>query len=124
MVHHTKRMRTPMSKTTNQQRSLEACLAAQADFDALLAYLQQMSGDHFGANPDAILWTATEELNRHNAAFRQVTGFRLFLLTNALAPGGLDPLPDRIGARFKLLRQVFGRAASSHKLNHPAAEFR
>ena len=62
-----------MTKPTNQQRSLEAFIAAKAHFDALLADLQQMSEDHFGASPDAVLWTATEELKRRNALLRQIT---------------------------------------------------
>lgn len=40
----------------NQQRSLNAFLAKKAEFDALLAELQQASADHFGADPDAVLW--------------------------------------------------------------------
>ena len=62
-----------MTKPTNQQRSLEAFIAEKATFDALLADLQQMSADHFGADPDAILWVDTEELKRRNALLRQVT---------------------------------------------------
>jgi regulator of protease activity HflC (stomatin/prohibitin superfamily) len=40
----------------NQRRSLEAFLAAKAEFDALVAELQAMSADHFGADPKAVLW--------------------------------------------------------------------
>lgn len=32
-----------------------------------------MSDDHFGANPDAILWIEAEELKRRNALLRQIT---------------------------------------------------
>ena len=46
-----------MSKReANQQRSLNAFLAKKAEFDALLAELQQASDDHFGADPEAVLW--------------------------------------------------------------------
>jgi hypothetical protein len=55
----------------NQQRSLEAFLAAKAEFDALIAELQQASADHFGADPEAVLWAeaawladATEKLKQ------------------------------------------------------------
>jgi hypothetical protein len=55
----------------NQQRSLEAFLAAKAEFDALVAELQQASADHFGADPEAVLWVeaawladATEKLKQ------------------------------------------------------------
>ena len=40
----------------NQQQSLEAFLAQKARFDAMVAELQQMSADHFGADPDSVLW--------------------------------------------------------------------
>ncbi len=40
----------------NQQRSLTAFLARKAEFDALLAELQQASADHFNADPEAALW--------------------------------------------------------------------
>lgn len=43
-------------REANQQRSLEAFLANKAEFDALLAELQQGSDDHFGADPKAVLW--------------------------------------------------------------------
>ncbi|WP_291830403.1 hypothetical protein [Bosea sp. (in: a-proteobacteria)] len=43
-------------RESNQQRSLEAFLAKKAEFDALLAELQQASEDHFGADPEAVLW--------------------------------------------------------------------
>ena len=40
----------------NQQRSLDAFMARKAQFDAVLAELQQASEDHFGADPDAAVW--------------------------------------------------------------------
>ena len=43
-------------RDTNQQRSLAAFLAKKAEFDALLVELQQASADHFGADPEAVLW--------------------------------------------------------------------
>jgi hypothetical protein len=58
MVRQTMRMtETAMSKReANQQRSLDAFLAKKAEFDALLAELQQASDDHFGVDPEAVLW--------------------------------------------------------------------
>ncbi len=46
-------------REANQQRSLEAFLAKKAEFDALLTELQQASDDHFGADPEAVLWGET-----------------------------------------------------------------
>ena len=43
----------------NQQRSLAAFLAKKAEFDALLAELQEASDDNFGADPEAVLWGET-----------------------------------------------------------------
>ena len=40
----------------NQQKSLEAFPKHKAEFDALLAELQQASADHFGADPETVLW--------------------------------------------------------------------
>jgi hypothetical protein len=40
----------------NRQRSLEAFVAAKAAFDALVAELVAMSADHFGTDPEAVLW--------------------------------------------------------------------
>jgi hypothetical protein len=40
----------------NQERSLAAFLKHKAEFDALLAELQQASDEHFGADPEAVVW--------------------------------------------------------------------
>jgi hypothetical protein len=58
MVRHAmSRTQTSMSRReANQQQSLEAFLAKKAEFDVLLAELQQASEDHFGADPEAVLW--------------------------------------------------------------------
>jgi len=57
-------------EAANQQRSLEAFMAAKAEFDALVAELQVMSADHFGADPEAVLWGHTEMLKYWNACLR------------------------------------------------------
>jgi hypothetical protein len=58
MVRHAMQMtETTMTKREAVQlRSLEAFLAKKAEFDALLAELRQASDDHFGADPEAVLW--------------------------------------------------------------------
>ena len=60
-------------REANQQRSLEAFLAKKAEFDALLAELQQASNDHFGADPEAVLWGEAANLAHWNSRLRQVT---------------------------------------------------
>ena len=57
----------------NQADSLAAFLAAKARFDAQLADLRQMSGDHFGADPDAVLWGHAADLNRWSDRLCEVT---------------------------------------------------
>ncbi len=57
----------------NQQRSLAAFVAETARFDAQLADLQRMSADHFGADPDAVLWGNVGELQHWNGLLAQVT---------------------------------------------------
>ena len=56
----------------NQQRSLEAFLAKKAEFDALIADLQQASGDHFGADPEAVLWAETAWLTDATGTLKEV----------------------------------------------------
>ena len=60
-------------EAANQQRSLEAFMAAKAEFDALVAELQQMGADHFGADPEAVLWEHAEMLKDWNTRLRDIT---------------------------------------------------
>ncbi|MBX6746906.1 MAG: hypothetical protein QJR07_10740 [Acetobacteraceae bacterium] len=60
-------------RDANQRKSLEAFLARKAEFDALLADLQRMSAEHFGANPDAVLWGEVGNLEFYTAQMRRVT---------------------------------------------------
>lgn len=57
----------------NQENSLAAFLTAKARFDAMVAELQQMSADHFGADPDAVLWGALASLQHWNSLLSRVT---------------------------------------------------
>ncbi len=59
-------------REANQQRSLEAFLAKKAEFDALLAELQQASDDHFGADPEAVLWGETAWLHDATAKLKEI----------------------------------------------------
>ena len=43
-------------RPSNQERSLAAFMARKAKVDELLARLQRASEDHFGADPDRVLW--------------------------------------------------------------------
>ncbi len=59
-------------REANQQRSLEAFLAKKAEFDALLAELQQASEDHFGADPEAVVWGETAWLHDATAKLKDI----------------------------------------------------
>jgi hypothetical protein len=58
--------------TLNQEQSLEAFLTKKAEFDALLADLQRMSDDHFGADPETVLWDHVGSLEHWNSRLREV----------------------------------------------------
>jgi len=58
--------------TRNQERSLAAFLAKKAEFDALLAELQQASDEHFGADPEAVLWGETAWLTDVTATLKNI----------------------------------------------------
>jgi hypothetical protein len=74
MLRHAMQMTETMmtKREANQQRSLEAFLAKKAEFDALLAELQQASDDHFGADPEAVLWGETAWLADATAKLRDI----------------------------------------------------
>lgn len=57
----------------NRQESLDAFLAEKARFDAMVAELQGMSAEHFGADPEAVLWGETGTLRHWNGLLAQVT---------------------------------------------------
>ena len=56
----------------NQQQSLALFLTRKAEFDALLADLQRMSDDDFGADPEAVLWGDAANLEHWNSRLREV----------------------------------------------------
>ena len=58
--------------TRNQERSLAAFLAKKAEFDALLAELQQASDEHFGADPETVLWGETAWLTDVNVKLKEI----------------------------------------------------
>ncbi len=63
--------------TRNQERSLAAFLAKKAEFDELLAELQQASADHFGADPEAVLWAEAAWLADATAKLKQIADAHL-----------------------------------------------
>ena len=61
------------SPTRSQADSRAAFLAAKARVDAQLEDLRQMSADHLGADPEAVLWGHAADLNRWSNRLREVT---------------------------------------------------
>lgn len=59
-------------REANQLDSLEAFLMKKAEFDELLAELQQASADHFGADPEAVLWGETAWLADATAKLKDI----------------------------------------------------
>jgi hypothetical protein len=59
-------------RKSSQQLSLEAFLPKKAEFDALLAELQQASDDHFGADPEAVLWSEAAWLADATARLKDI----------------------------------------------------
>jgi len=56
----------------NQKNSLAAFLAKKTEFDALLAELTQASEDHFGADPEAVVWGETAWLSDATAKLKDI----------------------------------------------------
>ena len=56
----------------NQERSLAAFLKHRAEFGALLAELQQASADHFGADPETVLWGEAAWLSDATAKLKDI----------------------------------------------------
>ena len=80
MVRHTQgdalqqQTETTMTDRTarKQENSLAAFLAKKAEFDALLAELTQASEDHFGADPETVLWGEAAWLSDATAKLKDI----------------------------------------------------
>ena len=57
----------------DRQESRDAFLAENARFDAMVAEFQCMSADHFGADPEAVLWGEHGALQHWNSLLARVT---------------------------------------------------
>jgi hypothetical protein len=56
----------------NQENSLAAFVTKKAEFDALLAELQQASAEHFGADPETVLWGEAAWLSDATAKLKDI----------------------------------------------------
>ena len=66
-------MTTRIPKTTNQEKALAAFVARKAEIDAMLARLQSLSDDHFGADPETVGWGEVATLGHHAELLKQIT---------------------------------------------------
>lgn len=64
-----------MNTTRNQARSLDAFLARRAAVEALLARLSTASADHFGADPERVLWAEAGSLARVEELLAEAAAF-------------------------------------------------
>jgi len=56
----------------NQENSPAAFLAKKAEFDALLAELAQASEDHFGPDPETVVWGEAARLSDASAKLKNI----------------------------------------------------
>ena len=61
----------------NQENSLAALLAKKEEFDALLAELTRASADHFGADPETVLWGEAAWLSDATAKLKDIADQRI-----------------------------------------------
>lgn len=59
----------------NQEASVAAFMARKARVDALLARLAAASADHFGADPETVLWGADGSLGRVEELLTEAAAF-------------------------------------------------
>ncbi len=64
-----------LAGSRNQARSLAAFLARKAVVDALVARLAAASEDHYGADPEGMLWAAEGSLGRVEELLREAVEF-------------------------------------------------
>ena len=64
---------TTRSATAQNDKALNAFIAAKADIDAMLARLATLSNDHFETNPDEINWGDVGTLNHYAGLLRHIT---------------------------------------------------
>ena len=79
----------------NQERSLAAFLAKKAEFDTLLAELTQASEDHFGADPETVLWGEAAWLSDATAKLKDIADQHFRRGEYACCSGPIPHRPDR-----------------------------
>jgi hypothetical protein len=66
-------MTSQTAKITNQEKALAAFVARKAEIDAMLARLQALSDDHFGADPETVGWGEVATIGHYANLLQQIT---------------------------------------------------
>ena len=69
----TRRQQRADRAARNQEAAVDAFMAKKAEIDEMLARLQTISDDHFGASPDEIHWGHVGSLDHHAALLKRIT---------------------------------------------------
>ena len=64
---------TTRRATAQNDKALNAFIAAKADIDAMVARISALSCDHFETNPDEINWGNVGTLTHYASLLRQIT---------------------------------------------------
>ena len=59
---------------TSREQALAAFVARKAEIDEMLARLQALSDEHFGAEPDAVDWGDVGTVSHYAEQLRRITG--------------------------------------------------
>jgi hypothetical protein len=60
-------------RVTQNEKTLDAFMAAKFQIDAMLERLKALNDDHFGTHPDGIDWGDVGTLNHYASLLRQIT---------------------------------------------------
>ena len=60
-------------RATQNDKALDAFIAAKAEIDSMLERLKSLSDDHFETHPDEIHWGHVGTLNHYAGLLRQIT---------------------------------------------------
>ena len=60
-------------RTAQNDKALDAFIAAKAEIDVILERLKALSDDHFETHPDEINWGDVGTLNHYASLLRQIT---------------------------------------------------
>jgi len=62
-----------MARTKNNSAAVSAFMMKKDEIDTMLARLQNLSADHFQADPDSINWGHVGTLSHHAELLRRIT---------------------------------------------------